>query len=168
MILNSVFQTGGLLRVYAQTRFLLAINILQLLVIGSLITLFIRGFGLSGVVWVTLLSAAIARIVTLSRVKRFLRVSLASVLPWRILASLGAIAVAAALVPLAIRQALVLRPLLFLTIAVLSYGMVYLSLLLRFGLLTTGDLSVLTRWFRQLARPLPTLAEPGLGDRGNG
>ena len=159
-ILNSVFQTGGVLRVFAQTRFLLFINVVQLLIIAALISWFISSFGLFGAVLVTILSLAVARIVTLSRLMRCMGVDISKLLPWRSLAMIGGVSLVAALVPIAIQQVFSMRPLPFLIVAALAYGSAYLLLLWRFGLLSLQERSALTGWIQQVARPLLRPAEP--------
>jgi O-antigen/teichoic acid export membrane protein len=158
-ILNAAFQTGGVLRVFAQTRFLLFINVVQLLIIGGLTAWFIRRFGLYGGALVTILSLVVARILTLSRLRSCMDVDIVRLLPWRSLASIGSVSLGAALAPLAIYRAFPMHPLAFLTIATVAYGSTYVLLLLRFGLLTIGEKAALRRWIQQMTRPALRIAE---------
>jgi hypothetical protein len=83
----------AVLRVYAETRFLLALNLLRLTLIAASIAWFVSAFRLPGAVLVTLVATATAKGLALRRVGRLLKVRPAELLPWR---TIGAIALAAA------------------------------------------------------------------------
>ncbi len=98
MILPSAFAVDGVLRVYAQTRFLLVMNIARLAIVAGLISWFISTFGLIGAVLVTLAGTSIVKAAALVRIARLMRVGVADLLPWRRLATL-AVHAAVAVVP---------------------------------------------------------------------
>jgi O-antigen/teichoic acid export membrane protein len=91
-ILPSAFSVDAVLRVYARTRFLLAMNIVRLTLIAASIGWFLSAFGLAGAVLVTLLSTTVVKAAGIVKIARVLRVRLLDILPW---ARLTAIAVAA-------------------------------------------------------------------------
>ena len=60
-ILPSAFAVDGVLRVYAQTRFLLVMNVVRFVVVVALIGWLLSSFGLRGAVLVTLLAMSIVK-----------------------------------------------------------------------------------------------------------
>ena len=72
-----------MLRVYAQTRFLLVMNIARLLIVAGLIGWFISTWGLIGAVLVTLAGTTIVKAAALVRIARLMHVGFAEVLPWK-------------------------------------------------------------------------------------
>jgi O-antigen/teichoic acid export membrane protein len=95
MILPSAFAVDGVLRVYAQTRFLLVMNIARLLIVAGLIGWFISTWGLIGAVLVTLAGTTIVKAAALVRIAKLMHVGFAEVLPWKRLAIQAAHATAA-------------------------------------------------------------------------
>jgi len=85
-IIPSAFSVDAVLRVYARTRFLLAMNVVRLALIATSIGWFLTRFGLAGAVLVTLLSTSIVKAFGVLRIARLLKVGFADVLPWRRLA----------------------------------------------------------------------------------
>src|ERR1044071_3484774 len=90
MILPSAFAVDGVLRVYAQTRFLLVMNAVRLAIVAALIGWFIATWSLIGAVLVTLAATTIVKTAALVRIARLLQVGFADVLPWKRLAALAA------------------------------------------------------------------------------
>jgi hypothetical protein len=91
-ILPSALSVDAVLRVYARTRFLLAMNVLRLALIAATIGWFLSTFGLAGAVMVTLLSTGFVKALGVFRIARLLNVGVRDVLPWR---RLGALAIQA-------------------------------------------------------------------------
>lgn len=75
--------TDGVLRVFAQNRYLIFQNLLRLAIIVALVPLFINQLHLIGAVLVTTFAATVVKIVALQRVKFLMKTSWANVLPWR-------------------------------------------------------------------------------------
>jgi len=96
MILPAAFGVDGVLRVYAQTRFLLVMNIVRLAVVALLIGWCVSTFGLIGAVIVTLAGTTIVKVLALVKIARLMEVGILDVLPWKRLASQAAHAAAAA------------------------------------------------------------------------
>ncbi|HZE89483.1 MAG TPA: oligosaccharide flippase family protein, partial [Verrucomicrobiae bacterium] len=95
-----IFQTDGVLRAFAETRLLLAIGVMKLLVVATAVGWFLARFGLRGPVLVTLIATLLGKAAGLARMKRLFGAPLADLLPWRgILAA--ALAAAAAALPAA-------------------------------------------------------------------
>jgi len=81
-IVPSAFSVDAVLRVYARTRFLLAMNVARLVLIAISIGWFLSTFGLAGAVLVTLLSTTVVKTLGVFRIARLLKVGLGDVLPW--------------------------------------------------------------------------------------
>jgi len=135
----SVLPTDGVLRVYAATRFLLALSVMKLLLIALSIGAFISMFGLRGAVLVTLAVAATAKAAALLRMTRLMGVGVARLLPWRELFGIAGLAAAAALPALALRSALAAPAFARLALTGLVYGVAYLVLLFHSGLLAEAE-----------------------------
>jgi O-antigen/teichoic acid export membrane protein len=110
-ILPSVFAVDAVLRVYAQTRFLLLMNLLRLALVAALIGWCLSVFGLAGAVLVTLLTTALVKGLGVVRIARLLNIPLREALPWARLGAISLRAVAAAAPVLWINHALALPPL---------------------------------------------------------
>jgi len=89
-----VFQIDGALRVYADTRFLLMMNLARLALVLALIHPFIELFGQRGAVVVSLMALFGGKAMALFRIRRLMGVTVGRTLPWR---DLGKIAAACAL-----------------------------------------------------------------------
>jgi O-antigen/teichoic acid export membrane protein len=99
-ILPSVFCVDAVLRVYAQTRFLLIMNVARLAIVGSLIVWCLSAFGLNGAVIVVLIATVLSRLMGIVRIASLLDAPLRDALPYGRLAAIAGCAVAAS--PLAI------------------------------------------------------------------
>jgi O-antigen/teichoic acid export membrane protein len=96
-ILPAVFCVDAVLRAYAQTRFLFAMNMLRLALVVTLISWCLSTFGLVGAVLITLGATSIVRVLSIARIAQLLQVGLTQILPWRKLAGIALCALAAAL-----------------------------------------------------------------------
>lgn len=145
-ILFSTPLTDAVLRVYAQTRFLILLNLVRLVLVAGLINGFLARFGLLGAVAVTLLATVVAKALALGRIKTVMRSSLSQLLPWRDLAATITLAAAAALPALLVKSVLAISnaPLMLTTASV--YAGSYLILLLLWGPLSAGERLALLRW----------------------
>jgi O-antigen/teichoic acid export membrane protein len=123
-MLTSVLVVDGVLRVYAQTRYLLAQNILHLCIVAGLAGTFLSIFGLEGAVLVTLLATLIVKSVAVVRISRLMHIPLAEALPWRRIGTAASCAIVAAAPAFAITQ-LALPPLMALPLAAVSYALGY-------------------------------------------
>jgi O-antigen/teichoic acid export membrane protein len=158
-LLSSVFQTDGMLRVYAATRSMLVLGVAKLLIIASLIGLFMTAFGLPGAVLVSLMAMLTMKAVALARMKRFLGVGLGRLVPWRSLAGIAAAAAAAAL-PAFIVKATLEGPLLArLALTGLAGGAAYLIIVFQSGLLDEGERLVVRGWLQRLIPAPPQAGE---------
>jgi O-antigen/teichoic acid export membrane protein len=134
----AVVPAEAALRVYAATRFLLAVSALRLALLAGLMSWAIGWLGLRGAVLLTVGLAVPARLAALARVARLMNVPLSRALPWRHLGGLALVSTAAA-APALVARAAVAGPL-FARMAVTGAVLagVYLLLLYHSGLLS-GD-----------------------------
>ena len=161
VVLLAVFQTDGLIRVLAETRYLLFVNVVRLLTIAAVIGPLLSGFGLLGPVLATLLATAVAKVLMLARWKSRLGVSMGDLLPWAGLARIGLAAAGATVAAAVVGAALPGPPLPRLVAVGLVHVTAYLALLLATGGLTPGEKQALL--FRRVApqRGTPCVESPG-------
>jgi hypothetical protein len=146
MMLFAVLQTDGVLRAYADTRYLLLQHVAGLLTVVLSVGWFLSAFHLPGAVLATLLATGVVQVLGLARVKRLLGASMRQLLPWRSLAWIGAAASLAALAAVAVNTELDLGGLGLLLVTALVYGGVYLALLLMTGTLAEAEKMALVGW----------------------
>lgn len=135
----SVLPSDGVLRVYAATRFLLALSVMKLVLIAASIGACISLFGLRGAVWVTIAVAAAAKAAALLGMARLMGVRLARLLPWRELLGIAGLVAVAALPALLLRSALAGPAFVRLALTGLVYGVSYLLLLFHSRLLAEAE-----------------------------
>ena len=127
-LLPAIFAVDAFLRVYAETRFLLVMNVVRLGFVIALIGWFMGTFGLPGAVLVTLTATVAAKSLAVVRIARLLQVSLAEVLPWRTIGRIGARAMAAAVPAWIVAQVFAWAPWLAFVTGGAAYGVTYLVL----------------------------------------
>jgi O-antigen/teichoic acid export membrane protein len=128
-ILPSAFAVDGVLRVYAQTRFLLVMNIVRFALVVVLIGPLLTGFGLVGAVLVTLLATSLAKAVGAMRITRLLGAGgVADAVPWARLAAVTARALGAGVPAAWIIHSVALRPILLVTVTAAAYFAAYAAL----------------------------------------
>jgi O-antigen/teichoic acid export membrane protein len=94
LIALSAFPVDGVLRVYAETRFLILMNVIRLAITVAAIGWAFREFGLGGAIATTVVAQVVAKAAAVARISYLLRVRARQVLPWR---SLTGIAIAASM-----------------------------------------------------------------------
>lgn len=149
----SALPTDGVLRVYAATRFLLALSATRLLLIAVLIGAFISRWGLRGAVLATILLAVGGKAAGLLRMRRLMGVGLAQLLPWRNLAGIASAAAAAALPAFVLGAALPAPAFAHLALVGIVYAGCYAAILFHFGLLAESEKRALTGWFQRWPVP---------------
>ena len=96
-MLPAVMAVDAVLRVYAQTRFLLVMNLVRFVCVAGLIGGFLAAFGLTGAVLVTLIALTVTKGLGVVRVASLMGVGFRDALPWRRLAGITSIALVAVL-----------------------------------------------------------------------
>jgi O-antigen/teichoic acid export membrane protein len=127
-VIPAIFAVDAMLRVYAQTRFLLVMNLVRLGFVMALIGWFIGAFGLVGAVLVTLIATAVAKALAIVRIARLLHVAVAEVLPWRALGRITLRAIAAAVPAWLVAEVLAAIPALAFAAGAATYAATYLVL----------------------------------------
>jgi O-antigen/teichoic acid export membrane protein len=156
-ILLVVFQTDGVLRTFAENRWLFIVNLTRLLMVVAMMGWFISTFRLMGAVLVTLSGILLAKAMALARIKTLLRASLAQLLPWRSLGSILTISMVSAIPSIIVNARLNVATVILLPISGMAYMGTYTVLVLVFGLLTEGEKAFMKRslyvWNRRSAEP---------------
>jgi len=119
--LAAILQIDAVLRVYADTRFLLIMNLGRLALVLLLIQPFLTLFGLPGAVLVTLLALFSGKAVALFRIGHLMQVDMRRLLPWSDLGRIAAACAGALLPALLIRSAVPQSP----WISLLATGSIY-------------------------------------------
>jgi O-antigen/teichoic acid export membrane protein len=145
-ILFSAMPVDGLLRVYAKTHTLLALNLVRLGIIGAGIYGFVLVFGLVGAVLVTVFALVVGKAVGLGAMMKLWRIGLGDILPWRGLAATGAAAGLAAIPACAVVWGLPTFSLGRLVAMGSLYSVSYLAMILLFGLLHQAERAWLWSW----------------------
>ena len=145
-ILLAMLPTDAVLRVFAQTRFLLIQNIISLVLIAGGIRWFLSRYDLIGAVLITVAAAAFSKGFALLRVKGLLHVPMRDFLPWGSLARIVAAATAACIPALVLQNQLRLPVLAILPITGFVYSAAFLALIFVFGALTEDEVLSITGW----------------------
>lgn len=124
-MLTSVLVVDSVLRVFAQTKYLVAQNVAQLLIVATLVGPFLAVFGMGGAVLATLAAALTVRSAAVVRISRLMGMPLTEALPWRRMATAAMCAAVAAVPTFAVTRGADLPPLAALPIAALIYAAVY-------------------------------------------
>jgi len=149
VILLTTFQVDGVMRVFAQTWFLLALNIMRLVIIAGLIKWSLSEFHLVGPVLVIVLATLVSKAAALARMKTLLQVSTAELLPWRSLAVLLCTAAASAAAALAVKSQIHVSTVPLLMVTAATYALTYAALVWRFDLLQEDEKLAITGWVRK-------------------
>jgi O-antigen/teichoic acid export membrane protein len=131
-MLPAVMAVDAVLRVYAQTRFLLVMNLVRFACVAGLIGAFVSALGLTGAVLITLVALAITKTLGLVRIASVLHVGVGRLLPWRRLAGITSIAIVSALPPLWLQAGVAWPPLATFAASAALYTAIYA--LLSYGL----------------------------------
>ncbi len=146
--LVSTLMTDGVLRVYADTRFLLLQSALRLALNVALMVPFIRLFGLVGAVAVTVVAALVTKAVCLARIARLAGHPLRTMLPWRAVGRVAVAAVAAAVLADIVEVRLLAPPLVRLLVEGATYAVGYLAIAWAAGVLEAGERAAIVAWIR--------------------
>ena len=149
VILLTILQVDGVLRVFAQTWFILALNIMRLAIIAGLIKWSLSEFHLLGPVLVIVLATLASKTAAMVRMRALLGVSAAELLPWRGLAALAGAAAGAAVAALAVKSQLHVSAVLLLLATGVVYSITYVTLVWRFDLLNADEKLALTGWLNR-------------------
>jgi O-antigen/teichoic acid export membrane protein len=149
MILLTILQVDGVMRVFAQTRFLLALNLMRLAIIAGLIKWSLGAFHLLGAVLVIVVATLAFKAGAMIRMKRLLGVTALDLLPWKGLGGLMAAALAGTGVVAAIKWQLHAAPVLTIAVTGIAFAFTYAVLVWRFDLLNQSEREAIAQWLRK-------------------
>jgi O-antigen/teichoic acid export membrane protein len=153
-ILFAGFQTDGVMRVFAQTRFLVVINIVRLIAIVAVMGWFLRSFDLVGAVLITLIGMFVAKMLAIVRMSQLMETRLINIVPWRNVGGILLASMIAALPVIAIDAQLRLPPLYLLPINGMVYLLSYSFLIVVFRILTVSERDAIIRFAARFI-PIP-------------
>jgi O-antigen/teichoic acid export membrane protein len=163
-ILLVCFQTDGVLRVFAEIRYMFVINGVRLAVLVLLMGWFLSTFHLMGAVMITLGGMALAKVMALVRIRKVLQSSYQEFLPWKSLGGALIAAMVSAIPGIIINAKLDFPPVVLLPISGVVYVITYVMAVLVLGLLTKDEIatikSTLAVWNR---RPLQSTRQASAG-----
>ncbi len=145
-MLLTILLTDGVLRVFAENRFLIFQNLVRLILIALFIRWFLTTYGLFGAVLVTLFANVIARAIALARLRSIFDVAFSQLLPWRSLAIIFAISACAAIPSLLMKYLLDISNFPLLLITGLVYVLSYYFLLCWYGPMDQSEKTMLMQW----------------------
>jgi len=151
-VLLPVIQTDGAMRVYAQTRFLLVVSIIKIILIFSSISWFLWLFDLSGAALITIAAIWVVKALSLLRLKQLLEVRVMQILPWKSLALNAFITVAAGIMAAALKSQLGLSPLPLVFITGLAFAATYGVLAVTMNLITHDERTALVGYLQRFWR----------------
>jgi O-antigen/teichoic acid export membrane protein len=143
----------SVLRVYADTRFILLLNSLQLGIIALLIWPLIGRFGLVGGVLVTVIAITIVRVVGLARVRHLLQSGTRDLLPWPRLGRIVVIAAVSTAASLGLKTFLDARPIVSLALIGIAHTLVWIGLSVHWGLLPMPNAAMRRSLLRRFTPP---------------
>lgn len=123
--LPGVLAVDAVLRVYAQTRFLLVMNVVRFVCVAGLIGWSMSVFGLAGAVLVTLIAMVVVKSLGVVQIARLMHVGPREALPWSRLARITALAGISAVPVLWLQHAVTWHPLVTFMAGSGVYGAVY-------------------------------------------
>jgi O-antigen/teichoic acid export membrane protein len=155
MMLPAVTAVDAVLRVYAQTRFLLVMNLVRFACVAGLTSWFLSMFGLPGAVLVTLLAMTVVKALGVVRIARLMHVGVREALPWGRLTRIAVLAGISAAPVLWLQPRITWHPLVALVVASGVYGIVYFLLsywsAIRARLLPTATAAVQAKACEEIA-----------------
>jgi O-antigen/teichoic acid export membrane protein len=156
-ILLAALQTDGVLRVFAEIRYLFVTNVVRLVMLLLLMSWSLARFGLMGAVMITLASVALSKMMAIIRIRRALRTSYAEVLPWKALTLTLFAAILAGLPTVVLNVKLGVPTIVLLPISSMAYAITYAALVLILGLLSKAEVEAIKNslfvWNRERAEP---------------
>lgn len=146
-MLFATLLTDGVLRVFAQTHFLIFQNLIRLGIVVALIPWFLASFDLLGAIFVSLLAIVVSKVCALLRLRVLMSVSFAQLLPWPSLARALLIAAAAAIPALAIMPLFSTPNVAQLAVASVIYVLTYYVFIRQYGPMPDDEKQLLAQWF---------------------
>jgi O-antigen/teichoic acid export membrane protein len=157
--LTAVLLPEGVLRAYADTRFILKVTFMKLAITLALIFPFLGWFGLQGGILTLVIVLALAKAVLLRKMSQLVPVPLAQILPWRDLLNLGVFSVLCGVPVLFVQGIDFSSHLVSLSVSVIVYLLFYLVFLFTSHLITFDEKREIVRIFRQMGQRIPAMSK---------
>jgi O-antigen/teichoic acid export membrane protein len=161
MILLAPFQVDGVLRVFAETRLILVLNLARVVIIAGLLKWSLNTFHLLGPVLAVFFALLVFKVGALVKIRKLLAVNTAGLLPWRKLTSIALASSAAAGMARA-SQVLLHRPVaqeLLLTGAI--FTVLYCALIWMFELRQSPEGAAIANFAGRYIRPWKSVERVG-------
>lgn len=126
-------------RAFAETGFVLRVNLMRVVLTGTLLAAMIRPFGLVGAALATVVAMGITKVVILLRVKTFFNVSLGTLLPWSGMAKIGAASAVAGVAVWPVQAASTLHVGVQLVVSAILFTLCYCALVWNADVLEPND-----------------------------
>ncbi len=149
LIMLSALQVDGVMRVFAQTRFLLALNIMRFLIIAGLIRWSLAVFHLTGPVIVVLLSMIAFKLAALLRMRKLLEIGIGELMPWRNLTAILGASGCAGAGAMAVESQMHAPKAVILFAMGAAFTAIYAALVWGFSLMGHEEKAALAGWARQ-------------------
>lgn len=150
MTLLSTLQVDGVMRVFAQTRFLLALNVMRLVIIAGLLKWSLSAFGLLGPALAIVLATLAFKAAALIRMKKLLEISASQLLPWGSMAALLAASAGAGIAAWAVKSQMHAAAVPLLFSMGMAFTITYAASVWHFGLLNSGEKLAVATWARKI------------------
>jgi len=154
-IVFAAIPIDGLLRVYAKTKTLLAINLLRVTMIALLIHWSITALGLIGAIFVTMLALAFGKAIGIFSAASLWHLGIRNVLPWRVLGLIAVLSLTAGLPALAVAYGLETNPFVRIVTVGTVYVFSYVVMATGLGLLSVQERAALSELWGRLQFFLP-------------
>ncbi len=128
LIALSASPVDGVLRVYAETKFLILMNVIRLAITVALIGWAFQRFGLEGAIATTVIAQVAAKAAALARMAPLLGVGLGQVMPWRSLAGIALAAAVSAAPAIWVHTHVTMPPLRGGAVVAMVYGITYVAI----------------------------------------
>jgi O-antigen/teichoic acid export membrane protein len=141
----AAFQVDGVLRVFAQTRLILILNVVRLAIIAGSMKWSLQQFGLAGPAMAIVLATLVFKTAAIVRIRSLLEARFWDVLQWGRLAALGGVTAASAAATYAFKACVSLSGFAAIAAASALFAVVYGLLLWHLGLLTEPEVRMIER-----------------------
>jgi len=148
-ILLTILQVDGVLRVFAETRLLLILNLMRLAIIGGLLKFALSDFHLVGGAMVPVAATLLFKAVGLIRFKRLMQIGVSELLPWRALGGLFVAAGSGVVAVLVVKEEVHLPSLPLIALTGIVFTVIYVTLTWSLGLLKANERLAIVGWLRR-------------------
>lgn len=158
-LLTAALLTEGVLRAYADTRFILKVTFMKLAVTLVLIFPFLSWFGLQGGILTLVVVLALAKGVLLWKMSQLVPLSFSRLLPWRDLLNIAVFSVICSVPVLVVKGIHFSSYFVGISVSVAVYFSFYLVFLFTSHLITFDEKREIVRMFRRMGQRIPAVSK---------